>query len=281
MDWVVWLIAALAVLLVLLILAILRCVGKAGCAKRLGLNCGWMAFMPFLNAYLDGRLTEASEVQLYPLSEKRRRWARSNLVLRILCVVFAFLFIIALCVFVLTLGLAFADKLKNLKINGIVGLVTTIIGFVTNAAAYIRDLSTPAVVSEFEVAYIIAAAVMVASLVVFTIAVIRHFRLMYITYSALSSKKAGGLLVLSFFIPSSTSIIYLVLGFSKTRSEKEAIRIKKAAAKDAKKKARAEKRNERKNKKKGTKKKEESSVIILPPPAGEPSAPSDGAPENE
>jgi hypothetical protein len=188
------------------------------------------------------------------LSEKRNKWGKRNLVLRILCVIFSFLFVIGLCVFAVTLVLAFAHKLSNLKINGIVGLISTIVGFVTNAAAYFQDMNTPTVVTEFRVIYIISGTLMVASLVVFLIALIRHFRLMYKTYSALSPRKAGGLLVLSFFIPPSMSIIYMALGFSRKKGEQR---------------PRREKKRRRVGKGKKKDEAEENSVIVLPPPAEE------------
>lgn len=278
MEWLVakglldWIIGGGIALAVLLVFALFRCIGKAACAKRLGLNCGWMAFMPFLNAYLDGRLAEASDVQRFPLSEKRPKWGKRNLVLRILCVIFGFLFLVAVCVFAITLGLTFAHKLSNLKINGIVGLVSTIIGFITNAAAYFQDMNTATVITEFRVVYIICGVLMIAALVIFTVALIRALRLMFKTYSALSPKSAGGLLVLSFFIPLSMSVIFMVLGFSRTPVEKATAAERKAQRAEGRRKDREilkknkelMKLNRQNRKKKAA---EESSVITLPPPA--------------
>ena len=201
-------------LLVVLLLLIFSRVGKAMCAHKLGLHCGWMAFMPFLNAYLDGRMAEASDRIIDPNKKKYRKWGRLHLFLRVVSVIAAMLFFVGLVIFVLTLILAFIGDIKHLKISGLVDLIKMIINDITNIVSYLKDESFSETIKSYKVTCIVSLSVMIVSAVVCIITAVIGYLSMYKTYSALAPKKAGILLVLSFLLIPSVTFIFMALGLS-------------------------------------------------------------------
>ena len=74
MSWAMLFWTVLALLGLLAVFSLCARIGKLRCACRLGLNCGWMAFMPFLSAYLDGRIAQASHRLLNPDQPEGPHW---------------------------------------------------------------------------------------------------------------------------------------------------------------------------------------------------------------
>lgn len=204
----------LLALLVVVLLLIFSRVGKAMCARKLGLHCGWMAFMPFLNAYLDGRMAEASDRIIDPGRKKYRKWGGLNLFLRVISVIAALLFLVALVIFVITLILAFIGDLKHLKINSVVDLIKMLINDITNIISYIKNESFADTLKAYKFTCIISLSVMAVSAVVGIITAVIGYLIMYKTYTALAPKRAGLLLVLSFLLIPSITFIFMALALS-------------------------------------------------------------------
>ena len=210
-----WSLFAAAVFLLLLWIA--DCLGKLLCANRLGLRSGWMAFLPFLGSYLEGRMAEVSDRLLQPNKKRLRAWSRHNLTLRILCVVFGGIALAAVILLLISLGLALANKLTKIQPGGIIGIISMVINFINNGIAYFRGETTNTIVREFNVLFLVCAALLLIAAIIWIVALVVHYLVMYKYYTALSPKKSGMLLVLSFFLPLAATIIRLVLGFSRPR----------------------------------------------------------------
>ena len=200
MDWLVLSEILLGVLLAALLLVIASGVGRLQCARRLGLGCGWMAFMPFLSAYLNGRMAEAGDRLRYPDRASGPRWGRHNLTVKILCVPFGSMFLFVLLALAVVAGLTLAEKLKHLSLSGPVGLTALLTGFVTNTIAFLKGESNNAVMAEFRIEIIVGLVIVALTAALFTLSLVFRYLLMYKTYAALAPEKAGWLLVLSFFL---------------------------------------------------------------------------------
>lgn len=215
MSFIMVLQIALLILLVLLLFLIFARVGKLLCARKLGLGCGWMAFMPFLNAYLDGRMAEASDDILDPERKKKRKWGRRNLLLRVLSVISIGFFAAALVVFLITLVLAFFGDIMHIKMGSLIDMIKMGVNYITNIVSYIRDNSFLDTIKEYKFTCIISLSVMAVSLIILIISAVVGYLIMYKTYSAFSTKKAGLFLVLSFLLLPSAAVIFMVLGCAK------------------------------------------------------------------
>ncbi len=203
---------ALVVLLVFFLFLLFSRIGKACCASKLGLKCGWMAFMPFLNAYLDGRRAEASDDITDPDRKRKRKWGRRNLLLRVLSVLSIGLFIVALILFFITLVLAFFGDIMELKTGSLFDIIKMGVNFLTNIVSYIRDKSFLDTIKEYKLTSIASLAAMAVSVIICITSAVVEYLVLYKTYYAFSPKKAGLFLVLSFLLIPSIAVIFMVLG---------------------------------------------------------------------
>lgn len=203
---------ALVVLLIFFLFLLFSRIGKACCASKLGLKCGWMAFMPFLNAYLDGRMAEASDNFTDPNRKRKRKWGRLNLLLRVLSVISIGLFAISLILFFVTLVLAFFADIMHIKMGSIIDMIKLGVKFFTNIVSYIRDKSFLDTIKEYKLTSIASLTVMVISVIVFIVSAVVEYLVLYKTYYVFSPRKAGLYLVLSFLIVPSITVIFMVLG---------------------------------------------------------------------
>ncbi|MCR5611637.1 MAG: hypothetical protein K6F68_07425 [Clostridiales bacterium] len=217
MDPITILIIAACAAAVILVVWIVYCAAKLKCAKKFGLRCGWMAFLPFLSSYLDGRIAEASDRLLKPGKKRYRRWGRRNLCLRILCAVFASVFLGAVIAFSILVATVIANELSSFGAQGIVGKVAWVWSRLSNLVAFIKNMSNDEHVSELITACIIIGSVILVSVIIFFIAHVYRLMLRYKLYAAFNRNRAGVQLVLSFFLIPATAFIMMGNGFSKRR----------------------------------------------------------------
>lgn len=217
MDPLTIIIIAACALAVILVLWIVYCAAKLKCAKKLGLQCGWMAFLPFLSAYLDGRMAEACDRLTMPDKKRYRKWGRRNLFIRILRALFASVFLGAVIAFAILTATVIANELASFGAQGIVGKIAWVWSRLSNLVAFIKDMSNEQHVSELITACIIIGSVIAVSVIVFIISYVCRMLIRYKLYSAFNKKKAGGLLVLSFFLLPAPAFIMMTYGFSKQR----------------------------------------------------------------
>ena len=175
---------------------ILRAVGKCGCAYKMGLGTGWMAFIPFLNAWLAGRMAEFSDKECRKAAKKTPKWSVLCLVVRVFSVLFGSASLSALLVLLCTLFFKQNRFARN--------LMTFI--FAQTESEFLAGART---VVMFSVLALVGGALLFAATKVL------DYLMTYKIFYAFTPRKAGVCFVLSFFILAAEAVIFMVLGFSK------------------------------------------------------------------
>ncbi|MBO4364626.1 MAG: hypothetical protein J5912_09645 [Clostridia bacterium] len=191
-----WFLVFLIPAVIALVCVILRAVGKCGCAYKMRLRSGWMAFIPFLSAWLSGRMAEFSDKECRRSAKKTPKWGILNLVVRVFGVLFGSVSLSALLVFICTLFF---------KQNR----------FARNLMTFIFAQTENEFLSGARTVVFLSLAVMIAGALLFAATKVLDYLMTYKIFYAFSPKKAGVCFVLSFFIPLVGAIIFMVFGFAK------------------------------------------------------------------
>ncbi len=179
-----------------LVVALLRAIGKCGCAYKMGLNSGWTSFIPFLSAWLSGRMAEFSDKECKRSGKKTPKWGILNLIVRVFGVLFGSVTLAALIVFV---GTLFFKQNR----------------FARNLMTFIFAQTEGEFLAGARTTVMIALLVMVAAALFFVATKVLDYVMTYKIFYAFSPRKAGPLFAVSFFIPVAGAVNLMVFGFAK------------------------------------------------------------------
>ena len=193
MEWIIF--SVLAVLLLLILNYFVTAVGKMKCAEKMGSSYGWMSFLPFLSAWLTGKMAENSDEARKP-GKRAKKWSAIGVTVKIVCALLETAFVSAL----LTLAGTFVSSQNRFLRN----LLSFLFGktekeFLSGAAAL-----TAAMI-----------AVILATVVLMILSDLVDYLLLYKIYMSFDSKKGGLLFTLTFFLPPAEAVIYMIFGCSK------------------------------------------------------------------
>ena len=173
-----WLILVLIVVLpIALATYIVNGISMMKISKKLGVENGWLAFVPFANYWLLGRLAEEDQKVYYP-EKKAVRWS--------------VIYLVAVIV--------------GMVISGILG---GIVGGVTAALEYSENTSSELMVLVIEAVYSLLSGALSLALSVLLAIVLYKF------YHRMAEKSAIWMAILSVLVPFAQPVILLVLAFSK------------------------------------------------------------------
>ena len=83
------------------VVCVVRGLGLLKISRKVGVKHGWMAFVPFANKFLIGRIAEVSDNRAYP-GKRHIKWSRLNLCLTFVLIAAACLLLTALSVYSVT-----------------------------------------------------------------------------------------------------------------------------------------------------------------------------------
>ena len=173
-----WLILVLIVVLpIALATYIVNGISMMKISKKLGVENGWLAFVPFANYWLLGRLAEEDQKVYYP-EKKAVRWS--------------VIYLVAVIV--------------GMVISGVLG---GIVGGVTAALEYSEHASASMAVLLVEGVYILLTGVLSLAMNALMAIVLYKF------YHRMAEKSAIWMTLLSIFVSFAQPVILLVLAFSK------------------------------------------------------------------
>lgn len=180
-----WLILVLIVVLpIALATYIVNGISMMKISKKLGVENGWLAFVPFANYWLLGRLAEEDGKRYHP-EKKQTKWSKIYLTTGIVYLVVMLLLSSAFLAFsvVGSLGAAQSGSAAAAEMGILRGVVQLVYEAVIMALAFV---------------------VMVVGYVVF-----------YKVYHAMAGESATWMIVLTILLPVSQLVIMLILAFSK------------------------------------------------------------------
>ena len=155
-------------------------------SKKLGLPNGWMAFVPYANRVLLGRIAEESDERAYP-DEEPKKWSTIYLVLSILYSLFVPV------------------------ISGVSASLAIFANFVEDSDPVVSLLS----------GFAIPAGVILLVLTIPTLVV--RYMILFRVYRVMAGKRAAGLTVLSIFVPEAVTVTLAVLGLGRRQPRYPAV----------------------------------------------------------